>query len=307
MVSFVCDECQTTLKKAKVRNHGCRGSVSCVDCLTTFHGNSYEAHTSCISEAEKYEGKLFKGKKQQQPTLKPAVPSGKPLAGKANPKQAPEHTPAPSKRLLAPAPQPFKAPPASAARTSKVDAELGTAPRLSLMAVSMQSKPQSDQKPLKINGQPPKPTTDSSSSDEKQMQASSKGPSLTANGSAQPQAVIGKKRKAEEAESSQPDPHNMPPTMNGAHCETSTPEKELSTVVEKGLSAAITKYQVASNAPMVVPLKKLRRSVVACAGQQGHAAKAEITAELVAALISRGATITLPPVDVIPSRLSVTQ
>ena len=31
----------------------------------TFHGNDYAAHLTCISEAEKYEKTLFKGKKEK--------------------------------------------------------------------------------------------------------------------------------------------------------------------------------------------------------------------------------------------------
>lgn len=33
------------------------------DCSTTFNGQEYKTHTSCISEAEKYQGALYKGKK----------------------------------------------------------------------------------------------------------------------------------------------------------------------------------------------------------------------------------------------------
>ncbi|KND05056.1 uncharacterized protein SPPG_00732 [Spizellomyces punctatus DAOM BR117] len=35
-------------------------------CSTTFQGTNYRAHTSCISEAEKYQGALYKGPKKQQ-------------------------------------------------------------------------------------------------------------------------------------------------------------------------------------------------------------------------------------------------
>lgn len=35
---------------------------SCIDCGVVFHGEEYAAHTSCISEAEKYEKSLYKGK-----------------------------------------------------------------------------------------------------------------------------------------------------------------------------------------------------------------------------------------------------
>ncbi|KAJ1805271.1 hypothetical protein LPJ75_005359 [Coemansia sp. RSA 2598] len=67
MVSFVCNHCQETLKKPKLDMHTqrCRyASFSCIDCGVDFAGTSYRQHTSCISEAEKYEGKLYKGNKK---------------------------------------------------------------------------------------------------------------------------------------------------------------------------------------------------------------------------------------------------
>jgi len=68
MVFFSCEGCNETLKKNQVENHLRRAScghypVSCVDCSQVFHGVTYQAHTSCISEAEKYEKTLYKGPK----------------------------------------------------------------------------------------------------------------------------------------------------------------------------------------------------------------------------------------------------
>lgn len=63
MVWFIC-QCGESLKKPKVAQHlyGCGSpSISCVDCGKTFYGTEYEAHTSCMSEAQKYQGKLFQG------------------------------------------------------------------------------------------------------------------------------------------------------------------------------------------------------------------------------------------------------
>ncbi len=57
MPSFVCDTCQETLKKPKLDAHAaaCRGAVfSCIDCYRTFAGTEYRAHTSCITETQKY-------------------------------------------------------------------------------------------------------------------------------------------------------------------------------------------------------------------------------------------------------------
>jgi cell growth-regulating nucleolar protein len=66
MVFFVCEGCNETLKKNKVDAHAarCRNcwAVSCVDCSVVFEGNDYAAHTSCISEAQKYEGSLYREK-----------------------------------------------------------------------------------------------------------------------------------------------------------------------------------------------------------------------------------------------------
>jgi len=67
MVFFVCEGCNETLKKNQVDRHAsicrCCHSVTCVDCQITFKGDDYTSHVKCISEAEKYEKTLFKGKK----------------------------------------------------------------------------------------------------------------------------------------------------------------------------------------------------------------------------------------------------
>lgn len=61
MVWFDC-ECGESLKKPSVAKHlqnrRC-STVTCVDCSTSFHGNEFEAHIKCISEAQKYMGKLY--------------------------------------------------------------------------------------------------------------------------------------------------------------------------------------------------------------------------------------------------------
>mmetsp|Transcript_7868 Transcript_7868/g.11759 ORF Transcript_7868/g.11759 Transcript_7868/m.11759 type:complete len:270 (+) Transcript_7868:1221-2030(+) len=67
MVFFVCETCNETLKKNQVQKHvlKCRqcNAVTCVDCSVTFYGDDFEAHTTCISEAEKYEKSLHVAKK----------------------------------------------------------------------------------------------------------------------------------------------------------------------------------------------------------------------------------------------------
>ncbi|KAJ2454436.1 hypothetical protein EV183_001562 [Coemansia sp. RSA 2336] len=74
MVSFVCNYCQETIKKPKLDAHTkrCRNaSFSCIDCGVDFAGTTYRQHTSCMTEAEKYEGKLHK--KNKGNTAKPAA------------------------------------------------------------------------------------------------------------------------------------------------------------------------------------------------------------------------------------------
>ncbi|CAM9767800.1 unnamed protein product [Ectocarpus fasciculatus] len=70
MVYFVCESCNETLKKSQVDRHlySCKScwGVTCVDCNFTFEGDSYRAHTSCVSEDQKYQGALFKAPKAKQ-------------------------------------------------------------------------------------------------------------------------------------------------------------------------------------------------------------------------------------------------
>ncbi|PGH03999.1 hypothetical protein AJ79_07232 [Helicocarpus griseus UAMH5409] len=87
MVSFQCENCGDVLTKKKTDPHRnqCRGAYfSCLDCQTTFPGNSYRTHTQCISEAQKYQGALYKEKPEkpkksksvtinETPSYKPAV------------------------------------------------------------------------------------------------------------------------------------------------------------------------------------------------------------------------------------------
>lgn len=69
MVSFSCEVCNDTIIKKKLDQHKqrCRDAYfTCIDCSTTFSGSDYRNHTLCISEAEKYEKSLYKGKKTKQ-------------------------------------------------------------------------------------------------------------------------------------------------------------------------------------------------------------------------------------------------
>eukprot|EP01135_Chromosphaera_perkinsii_P002378 Nk52_evm32s222 gene=Nk52_evmTU32s222 len=67
MVTFTCNGCGDSLKKAKVDGHIQRcstHSVDCIDCGVEFSLYDYHKHTSCISEAEKYQGALYQGKRK---------------------------------------------------------------------------------------------------------------------------------------------------------------------------------------------------------------------------------------------------
>lgn len=85
MVFFTCNACGSSLKKNQVEKHyQCEcprcDVISCMDCGQDFYGDDYTTHTKCISEAEKYQGGLFKesdktggvgkGEQKQQEWLK---------------------------------------------------------------------------------------------------------------------------------------------------------------------------------------------------------------------------------------------
>ncbi|KAF8555336.1 hypothetical protein OG21DRAFT_922757 [Imleria badia] len=66
MVSFQCHACSDVVKKPKLDPHHarCHAGFDCIDCSVTFHTPAeYKSHTSCISEAEKYQKGLYKGPK----------------------------------------------------------------------------------------------------------------------------------------------------------------------------------------------------------------------------------------------------
>lgn len=79
MVVFACNHCGESCKKQAVEKHyafKCRGApifVSCMDCQKDFRGQEFDAHIKCITELEKYSGKDYvakanqnKGEKKQQ-------------------------------------------------------------------------------------------------------------------------------------------------------------------------------------------------------------------------------------------------
>lgn len=78
MVFFSCDGCSESLKKNQVDAHArrCREcvSVSCIDCSVSFWGDDYRKHTSCISEAERYEKTVYKGPRKNDTSNRKQTP-----------------------------------------------------------------------------------------------------------------------------------------------------------------------------------------------------------------------------------------
>ncbi|WRT67145.1 uncharacterized protein IL334_004111 [Kwoniella shivajii] len=93
MVSFQCDACADTVKKPKLDQHRnrCHASFTCLDCSTTFRSpGEYKSHTTCVSEAEKYQGALYKGPKKNE-----QIQANHPAETSAAPSPLPTATPAP--------------------------------------------------------------------------------------------------------------------------------------------------------------------------------------------------------------------
>ncbi|KAG1650749.1 Cell growth-regulating nucleolar protein [Nymphon striatum] len=70
MVFFTCNACGTAIKKSSVEKHyltQCRDCtvLSCLDCGKEFWGDDYTKHIKCITEEEKYSGKDYKPKPNQ--------------------------------------------------------------------------------------------------------------------------------------------------------------------------------------------------------------------------------------------------
>ncbi|KAI8965827.1 hypothetical protein F5Y11DRAFT_257908 [Daldinia sp. FL1419] len=68
MVSFSCEACGDVLTKKKLDPHRNRcydASFTCIDCMVHFYGTEYRAHSSCMSEEQKYQGALYKPKRQK--------------------------------------------------------------------------------------------------------------------------------------------------------------------------------------------------------------------------------------------------
>ena len=81
MVTFICGSCNATLKKSQVASHlnrcGRNVGLSCLDCGVEFDCYSYVQHTSCITEAQKVEGTLWRGGKKKAADAGGSAGSGK--------------------------------------------------------------------------------------------------------------------------------------------------------------------------------------------------------------------------------------
>ncbi|KAI0280975.1 hypothetical protein BGY98DRAFT_960295 [Russula aff. rugulosa BPL654] len=80
MVSFQYVPCTDVVKKPKLDNHygQCRSSFTCIDCSSTFAGPvEWKVHTSCITEAEKYQKSMYKGPKKGHTQLRTTNSTGK--------------------------------------------------------------------------------------------------------------------------------------------------------------------------------------------------------------------------------------
>jgi cell growth-regulating nucleolar protein len=86
MVSFQCQRCSDVVKKPKVVRHASScgsGWFSCVDCMEAFDLKTIQAHTSCLTEVEKYQGKWIPKASSSNPrTLATAGENGGVAAAK---------------------------------------------------------------------------------------------------------------------------------------------------------------------------------------------------------------------------------
>lgn len=77
MPSFCCESCNDVVKKSTINKHRQRcesAAFSCIDCNRTFVGAQVDAHTACVSEAEKYKhNSLFPAKKRPATAAAPVV------------------------------------------------------------------------------------------------------------------------------------------------------------------------------------------------------------------------------------------
>lgn len=66
MVSFACEACAEVLPKKKLDFHRCRNGFTCLDCNKTFFSTDYQAHTSCVSEDQRYQKSVYRETKKRK-------------------------------------------------------------------------------------------------------------------------------------------------------------------------------------------------------------------------------------------------
>lgn len=135
MVSFSCEACNETIIKKKVQQHlgRCHAPVTCIDCSATFQGHTYKDHNQCMTEDQKYQGKLYKPKEKKGST------SARPTRSATSPKAQPERA---SPAQQSPSAAPISQPQARAPSSSKSDSKR-TGPPLSALE-------KADLEPIKI-------------------------------------------------------------------------------------------------------------------------------------------------------------
>ncbi|KAI5477152.1 hypothetical protein MNV49_006808 [Pseudohyphozyma bogoriensis] len=117
-------------KKPKLDQHAqrCWAVYTCLDCNTTFEGTNYRAHTSCISEDQKYQKSVYKAPKpkgqQQKPAAAPSpAPAPAPtLPAAPTPAPTPVVDSTPNTNGKRPAETTDAAAPSSAKKSKKADA-----------------------------------------------------------------------------------------------------------------------------------------------------------------------------------------
>lgn len=119
MVTFNCEVCNATVPKKNTEKHYSRcpdAYYTCIDCSTTFDdGYGYQKHTQCITEDEKYQKALYKGKKQKQKgATETATKTAKETKTETAPKAKPAAEATPAKATPAP-----KAKPAAKSKPAK--------------------------------------------------------------------------------------------------------------------------------------------------------------------------------------------
>lgn len=103
MVCFECSKCNETVKKPKLAKHllSCRASfVSCIDCSKVFAWDEWEKHTTCVSEAQKYQGKLFKEKESSNKGQKKQDMWTENVQSKVGDASVPQHVRASLEKLM---------------------------------------------------------------------------------------------------------------------------------------------------------------------------------------------------------------